>query len=167
MCFVKKKTKGKCSLNFVDDIAAFNFPWLRFLIALTYRFVPDTKLMDRVCETEQESEVQRLWILWKKKKGTTAGSTALSDLASLTSLPEAHSLYWKEHNHVSILLPSLWELNILVLYATWLCRMTYENPLRPCRVVSFLWGRAGSLWQPDVVPMCRVVCTTGFQEGIK
>jgi len=56
-------------LNFVDDIAAFNFPWLHFLIALTYPFVPDTKLMDYVCETEQESEVWRLRILWKKEKG--------------------------------------------------------------------------------------------------
>ena len=54
-------------MNFVDDIAAFNFPWLHFLIALTYRFVPDVKLMDYVCETEQESEVPRLGTLWEKK----------------------------------------------------------------------------------------------------
>lgn len=64
-----------------------------FLIALTYRFAPDTKLMDYVRGTEPESEVPRLRILWKKKRETPAGSTASSDLASLTSFPKAHSLY--------------------------------------------------------------------------
>lgn len=52
-----------------DDIAAFNPPRLHFLIVLTYRFVPDAKLMDYVCETEQESEVPRLRTPWKKKGG--------------------------------------------------------------------------------------------------
>lgn len=144
---VKKKKKGRNALwILLMTLLPFFSHGFIFLIALTYRFAPDTKLMDYVCGTEPESEVPRLRILWKKKRGTPAGSTASSDLASLTSFPKAHSLYWKEHNHVLIFPSSLWKLSMLVLCATWLCRTIYENSVHPCRGVNFFsWGRAVAL----------------------
>lgn len=91
-------------MNFTDDIAAFSFPWLYFLIALTYRSVP--MLSYGPC-MQGQAIVRGAKGQNTLEKGTTAGSTASSDLASLTSFPKAHGLCLKEHNNVSMLLSGL------------------------------------------------------------